>query len=119
MRNADNTPVYTADIGSTAGASCSAQSDVLTSNMMAGDMPHQDEGITVKGSQTYQNFVVGSARDLEDQEHVIILILKGYGESGAIVSKPVDVKTKSRCGICGKTCEFGIRFCSNCGTFLE
>jgi len=78
-----------------------------------------DDGITVKGSQVNQQFNYGLIGDLEKNSRVIILKLIGTTESGNTITKPVTVKSKKTCNICGKKSKSNIKFCSNCGTFLE
>ncbi len=91
---------------------------VTQTSSMPVSQPAADEGITVKGSQICQNFNVGSTRQLEDQEHVIIITLKGTTVLGLPVSSPVTVVTKSQCEVCGRFFKFGTKFCSNCGNCL-
>lgn len=78
-----------------------------------------DDGITVKGSQVNQQFNYGLIGELEKNSRVIILKLIGISESGNTITKPVTVKSKKTCNICGKKSKSNIKFCSNCGTFLE
>ena len=81
-------------------------------------VPQDDEGITVKGSeinQCFQNTWIGEL----DPSEVIILRLKGTTNSGEKVSEPITVKTKVKCSTCGKKSSSNVKFCSNCGTFLE
>lgn len=80
--------------------------------------PLDDEGITVKGSECNQSFRYGSIGELEQSE-VIIIQLKGLGQTGATVEKPVTVKTKLDCPTCGTKSKSSFKFCPNCGTFLE
>jgi hypothetical protein len=77
-----------------------------------------DEGITVKGNETDQHFNYGIIGKLEDQSRVIILKLIG-SENGKIIEEPITIKTKKTCSTCGKKCKSHMKFCSNCGTFLE
>jgi len=80
--------------------------------------PIVDEGITVKGEETRQDFVYGSIGELESPQ-VITIILRGTKNNNTVVSKPVTVKTKLTCPTCGKRSVSSSKFCSNCGTFLE
>lgn len=79
----------------------------------------QDEGITVKGSEVNQNFVTGSIGKLEQNSKVIILKLIGVKESGKNIEKPITIQTRKTCSTCGKKSKSHLKFCSNCGTFLE
>lgn len=102
----------------TATVSCSVNMNSdMNSDMNS--VPSQDEGITVKGSEVDQNFNYGYVNQLEDQEKIIILILKGYTDNNRIVKEPVTVGLKYECFTCGKKHSFAERFCSNCGTFLN
>lgn len=78
-----------------------------------------DDGITVKGSQVHQQFNYGLIGELEKNSRVIILKLIGLTESGNTITKPITVKSKKTCNICGKKSKSNVKFCSNCGTFLE
>jgi hypothetical protein len=81
--------------------------------------PLADEGITVKGSESDQQFRIGSVGALETQKHVITLQLKGVSEKGNVVEKPVTVDTKKVCKICGTSNKHAHKYCIECGTFLE
>lgn len=78
-----------------------------------------DEGITVKGSEVHQQFQYGLIGDLEDNSRVIILKLIGMTGENKTVTNPVTIKTKKICQTCGKKSKSHMKFCSNCGTFLE
>ena len=82
------------------------------------DSPARDEGITVKGSEINQAFTSVHTKQLEEQEKVIILILKGYTDSGIEIKEPVTVQTKLECPTCGRVHISSLRYCSNCGTCL-
>jgi len=82
-------------------------------------MPQIDDGITVKGSEINQNFTYGNIGALEDTKRVIILRLIGTKESGKIVEKPLTIQSRKLCSTCGKKSKSHLKFCSNCGTFLE
>ena len=82
-------------------------------------VPKSDEGITVKGSKTKQDFVYGYTRELESQSSVIILHLRGLTKRRSKVRKAITVKTKLRCPTCGRRSKSSMQFCGNCGTCLE
>ena len=82
-------------------------------------LPSDDEGLTVKGSEINQGFVYGSTDDLEESSSIIILRLKGTKSGGKKVKKALTVKSKVRCSTCGRKSKSGVKFCSNCGTFLD
>lgn len=81
--------------------------------------PKVEEGITVKGSESTQQFKYGSVGTLEDEKHVITLQLKGYTESGKQVTEALTVQTKKKCSTCGTVNKSIAKFCRECGTFLE
>jgi hypothetical protein len=79
----------------------------------------QDEGITVKGSQSNQTFGSAYIGDLEPNKEVIVIRLRGRAGEVKQVTQPITVRTKTTCETCGKTWDAGTRFCANCGTSLE
>lgn len=96
--------------------------------------PANEDGITVKGSQTRQVFCYDDVGTLEDQSHVIILRLKGtvthmtprkvkdtmvLKSKVSKVRKPVMARTKLQCSSCGRRWKSSFKFCPNCSTFLE
>jgi hypothetical protein len=80
-------------------------------------MPANEDGITVKGSASNQNFKKGTVGILEDTEHIIVLNLKGKLKNRHIKSA-VTVRTKVTCDTCGKKSKSSNKFCNNCGTAL-
>lgn len=80
-------------------------------------MPANEDGITVKGSESKQKFRLGTVGILEETEHVIVLNLKGRLKNKP-VKKAVTVRTKVTCETCGKKSKSSNRFCNNCGTAL-
>ena len=134
IRGLDN--IGSATGGSVGGGSCSSSTNKMLNNNVnlcyssietnafrsdipKPGVPMDDEGITVKGSQSNQSFQYGTIGDLEQKE-VIILKLCGYAGSGPVkISKPVTVKDKKICPTCGKFNKYQNRYCSGCGTFLE
>lgn len=81
--------------------------------------PLADEGITVKGSKTRQDFTYGYTDELEEQPSVIIIRLRGTKSNRTVVEKPLTVKTKLECSTCGKRNKSTNKFCHNCGTYLS
>jgi len=79
--------------------------------------PVKDEGITVKGSELYQALNYTSIGELEQAE-VIIIQLKGSGDTGVMVEKPVTVQTRLVCKTCGVTSPSNNKYCPNCGSYL-
>ena len=82
-------------------------------NVVQNNLDDNENGITVKGTEVNQNFQYGYINTLESESHVICLRLKGG------VKKPVTVKTKKRCEICGKKNTSKNKFCFNCGNNLN
>ena len=78
-----------------------------------------DNGITVKGEQTRQDFVPGIVNTLEDSSSAITILLKGRkSKTNKIVKKPITVKTKIKCTTCGTKSKSSSKFCRECGAFL-
>lgn len=76
-----------------------------------------DNGITVGGSISNQQFQTISGFELEPEKHVMILKLLGE-HSGQIIAQPVTVKTKTICNTCGNNNKAIANFCWRCGTAL-
>lgn len=81
-------------------------------------VPQPNEGITVKGSKTNQQFNTAYIGELEEQSSVITLKLRGYTGTQNYVVAPMTVKTKLTCETCGHKSKSNAKFCSNCGTSL-
>ena len=82
------------------------------------DTPLAEEGITVPGSKTRQDFRYGSIGEL-GPSHTLILRLTGVNPSGSQVSAPLTVTTKLTCPTCGSKSSSTAKFCASCGTGLE
>ena len=76
-----------------------------------------DEGITVKGSDSSQKFYYGNIGILENQVHTICIKLHGTHDKG-VVHAPVTIQAKSKCETCGTTNTSRNKFCGQCGTSL-
>jgi len=77
-----------------------------------------DVGITVPGSISNQSFTNVYMRELEQEEHVIVMLIRGESEQGNVVREPVTVKAKPTCVTCGRVNKATSKFCSQCGTAL-
>ena len=89
------------------------------SNDVYGASNLNDNGITVKGEQTRQDFVPGIVNTLEDSSSAITILLKGRkSKTNKIVKKPITVKTKIKCTTCGTKSKSSSKFCRECGAFL-
>jgi hypothetical protein len=94
-------------------------SDITTENeFLSSSYTVSDEGITVPGAETRQDFQYGYTKSLETQSHVIILHLRGRIKKRR-VKKPITVKTKLECNTCGRRSRSNVKFCGNCGTYLK
>lgn len=82
--------------------------------------PPNEDGITVKGSQTNVKYKNVYLKEMEEQKHVMVLKITGYKEDkkqGKVV-KAVTTKQKIECETCGKKNKSSNNFCENCGTSL-
>ena len=78
-----------------------------------------DNGITVKGAKTNQDFVYGIVGTLDSLPSIITILLKGRsGDTDKFVNKPLTVKTRITCPTCGTKSKSSAKFCRECGTFL-
>lgn len=81
-----------------------------------------DEGITVKGAETNQQFIYASVGKLEEQKHTIVIRLKGVIEDKNQVAKAVQkvvlTHQKVRCSSCGRQQKSSSKYCPNCGTAI-
>lgn len=80
--------------------------------------PQADEGITVPGSNTNQQFNQTSVGSIEDHGTVIIR-LKGTDKFDEPVSVPLTVQSKLECPTCGTKSKSGTKFCPECGTNIQ
>jgi len=96
-----------------------SQSSSSGGEVVMDSIPKQDEGITVKGSRSNQQFVDSSLFELDDQSYTIILKLRGYFQKlNKPVETPILVSTKITCSTCGKANDSKHQFCPECGTAL-
>ena len=99
-------------------ATANVYSSQVVQDSLDSSVPQTDEGITVKGAETHQGFRTITMGELEEPK-VIILRLKGTMSSGKKVETPITVKTKITCSTCGKKSKSNVKFCANCGTFIQ
>jgi len=78
-----------------------------------------EDGITVKGAETTQDFTHTYVNNLEEHSEVIVLRLVGASFSGKAVRKPITTKTKITCTTCGRKWKSYIKYCGNCSTYLR
>ena len=78
-----------------------------------------NNGITVKGSETSQDFNVVYKYNFESNYNVIVLKIQGRRpNTGKAVNKPILTKTKKQCPTCGRHWRSSNKYCGNCGTYL-
>lgn len=81
--------------------------------------PDNEDGITVKGSQTHVNYKNGWLGEMEEAKYVMVLTLSGYKEKDKKkVEQAITVKQKVECETCGTKNKSSNKFCSDCGTCL-
>ncbi|HUU86247.1 MAG TPA: zinc ribbon domain-containing protein [Candidatus Glassbacteria bacterium] len=78
-----------------------------------------ENGITVPGSETNQQFTPTYIGALESESHVIVLQLVGRKEDETRVMKPVFTREKITCPTCGTRNSTRVNFCGECGTNLK
>ena len=76
------------------------------------------DGITVKGQEINEETRKVTAGKLEEQEHAIVLHLRGYTETEKPVKVVKTTRQKITCPTCGTKCRSSMKYCSNCGTHL-
>jgi len=95
-------------------------SNTTFTNCISNSSPVPDDGITVKGSETYQGFTYGSTKELESISTVITLKLRGKNKkTKKVIKKAIGVKTRLRCTSCGQTSKSSAKYCSGCSTYLH
>lgn len=99
-----------------AGSRATLDSAFLGANV-TGVNTVNDQGITVAGSESDQQFVNVQDFPVEVQSNVVVLRLRGVLGNQMIV-QPVTVQSKPKCGTCGRLNKGGSKFCTNCGTSL-
>lgn len=77
----------------------------------------QDQGITVPGSVSNQEFTLVQSFETDDPQ-IIIFQLRGYINTDNPVTQPITVETKLECPTCGKKNTSSANYCSECGTCL-
>ena len=78
------------------------------------------EGLTVKGSESKQEFHSITDIEIEDQSRVICIKLRGYNEERKEEVKiPIAIDTKITCDKCGKVHKSNKNFCDRCGNYLN
>lgn len=114
--------IYGTSMGGSISPECTTNvttmNTVQCSTTMAGAISNSnssakiEDGITVGGSYSNQQFSYGNIGDLEENSHVIVIGIKGSDK----IDKPIVAKTKIKCSTCGKYSKG--KFCYSCGTSL-
>ena len=103
----------------TSNSSSPTKSANFVNNVNELSKPLEDEGITVNGSISNQEFNVGCIGALELNKYVITLKLKVTDRKfEKEIKAPLTVKTKISCDSCGTKNKSTASFCSDCGTAL-
>jgi hypothetical protein len=74
-------------------------------------------GITVPGEKSNQQFQQANWFLCENEVNSLCLQLVGMVEN-SVITQPIIVNTKPKCGTCGRKNKSTAKFCSNCGTSL-
>lgn len=80
-------------------------------------MPKNENGITVGGSVSNQQFSVGQWFPTDGVTHALVFKILGAVNSES-VKKVLTVSTKIECPTCGKRNKSNTKFCGECGTGL-
>lgn len=75
-------------------------------------------GITVEGSQSFQQFEAAHASMLETNVHSMVILLRGVTTEHTYVAAPITVEYKKQCSSCGRRWK-NMEFCPKCGTALK
>jgi hypothetical protein len=103
--------------GTTTGATYRSSVNYCTANLGTFNDANED-GLTVKGEDTQQEFSSTFMGALETEKYSIVLQLKGDVNQEK-VRKPITVKTKITCPVCKKRQSSNNKFCSQCGNNLK
>jgi len=79
---------------------------------------NNEDGLTIKGEETQQEFKTGTIGTLEDEINVMCFNLKGDVNQEKI-KIPVTVKTLKECSKCSKSNPWNANFCSVCGNNIK
>ncbi len=109
-------PPWVSDSVSSYGAVCSTLGSYTTTTRSCNFV--SDIGVTVPGQETRQDFTTGTIGRLESFPYSIILNLKGEVQRKKI-RKPITVKTRVTCPICGRKWKSNLKYCGSCSTSLH
>lgn len=127
-------PTYFGHRGGTLYGSSTGNPDAIRSKIVSSSMfdsnpnsreltsksfePQAEEGITVPGSETNQQFQSTTVGSIEDH-NVIVIQLKGTDRFDEPVSVPLTVQSKLECPTCGTKSRSGVKYCPECGTNIQ
>ncbi len=77
-----------------------------------------EDGITVKGSESNQHFNYTNIGELENKEDTIIFKLNGQNKDNNEIKKEISIKDKMICQTCGTSNKSLNKYCRECGTYL-
>ena len=97
--------------------SFNAQAELMRSATQTKSLLNET-GITVPGSESTQKFVEVKNFPLQPEKHAMVIKLLGETPDNKEVRQPVTVKSKPKCGTCGKQNRATAKFCTECGTAL-
>lgn len=112
---------FSSNIGATSdfNATMTSSAENVSCNLnyvQENSKPLVDEGITVKGAETRQDFKTTYIGELEEANSIILKLI-GFKDN-IKVSQPLTVKSKVKCETCGRKSKSSSKFCNNCGTAL-
>lgn len=84
-----------------------------------GKPEESEDGITVAGADTYQNFNTTYVGALEPQTHSIVIRILGQTKAGKKFHRPKITRRKVSCPTCGTRNRSRVRYCSDCGTNIS
>ena len=105
---------YTANVNSAIG---SVGDEPVSVNYTS--VQDNENGVTVEGSISDQQFRTVSWFPTEDVSHVMVLQLLGQTKDNVQVQHAVTVKKKPKCKTCGRVNKATAKFCGECGTSLQ
>jgi hypothetical protein len=101
---------------SPSGLTCSNTNSICRS-IVSNDF--NEKGITVRGSESNQQFQYGDIGQLEDNIYTLVIQLKGCKSDGSEVKQVITTKSSKLCNICGTNNKGIANYCSDCGTYLN
>jgi hypothetical protein len=116
--NTRTTNLYSSAVGASIGSTSCFDSAVASASSSSLPVAKNDDGMTVKGEDSNQQFINTSIGMLENTVNVITFMLKG-DVNQTKVTEPITVKTKIVCKKCNARNAWNANFCSICGNNLK